>query len=169
MFQTLAIQNGTILRDYMEVKDIRKDGVEGGVWVYTSNGEKFWGKKCVVTVGAWTTKLVKTVSGIDLPTQPLETMVCYWRIKEGHEDKYAIGGDFPTLHPMAMGAWNGIRDFETMGGKEAVKLGGFWRAHGSTIVHVFNDPDEEFVIDFWVGSLGRMLWLEVVLQGMGSR
>ncbi|KAK4558790.1 hypothetical protein RGQ29_008167 [Quercus rubra] len=97
MFQTLALQNGTVLRDCMEVKDIRKDGVKGGVWVYTSNGEKFWGKKCVVTVGAWTTKLVKTVSGIDLPIQPLETMVCYWKIKEGHGDKYAIGGDFPTF------------------------------------------------------------------------
>ena len=52
MFQTLAIQNSTILRDYMEVKDIRKDDVKGGVWVYPSNGEKFWGKKCVETVGA---------------------------------------------------------------------------------------------------------------------
>ncbi|KAK9983954.1 hypothetical protein SO802_033479 [Lithocarpus litseifolius] len=47
-----AIQNGIVLRDYMEVKDIRKDDVKGGVWVYTSNGEKFWDKKCVVTVGA---------------------------------------------------------------------------------------------------------------------
>ena len=36
----------------MEVKDIRKDDVKGGVWVYPSNGEKFWGKKCVETVGA---------------------------------------------------------------------------------------------------------------------
>ena len=92
MFQTLEIQNGTVLRDNMEVKDIRKDDVKGGVSVYTSNGENFWGenfwgKKCVVTVKAWTTKLVKTISGSDLPIQPLETMVCYWRIKEGHKDK----------------------------------------------------------------------------------
>ena len=32
-----------------------------------------------------------------MPIQPLETMVCYWKIKEGHGDKYAIGGDFPTF------------------------------------------------------------------------
>ena len=41
MFQTLEIQNGTVLRDNMEVKDIRKDDVKGGVSVYTSNGENF--------------------------------------------------------------------------------------------------------------------------------
>ncbi|XP_041019415.1 probable sarcosine oxidase [Juglans microcarpa x Juglans regia] len=97
MFQTLALQKGAVLRDCMEVKDIRKDGVKGGIWVYTSNGEKFWGKKCVVTVGAWTRKLVKRVRGVELPIQPLETTVCYWRIKEGHEAKYRIGGDFPTF------------------------------------------------------------------------
>ncbi|KAE8056515.1 hypothetical protein FH972_013283 [Carpinus fangiana] len=98
MFQALAFQKGAVLRDCMEVKDIRKDnGVKGGVWVYTSNGEKFWGKKCVVTVGAWTKKLVKTVSRVELPIQSLETTVCYWRIKEGNEEKYAIGGDFPTF------------------------------------------------------------------------
>ncbi|KAE8056516.1 hypothetical protein FH972_013284 [Carpinus fangiana] len=98
MFQALAFQRGAVLRDCMEVKDIKKDdGVKGGVWVHTSNGEKFWGKKCVVTVGAWTRKLIKKVNGVELPIQPLETMVCYWRIKEGNEGKYAIGGDFPTF------------------------------------------------------------------------
>jgi sarcosine oxidase/L-pipecolate oxidase len=97
MFQALAFQKGAVLRDCMEVKDIRKDGVKGGVWVYTSNGEKFWGKKCVVTVGAWTRKLVKTVVGLELPIQPLETAVCYWKIKEGNEEKYTIEGGFPTF------------------------------------------------------------------------
>ncbi|ONI34009.1 hypothetical protein PRUPE_1G458800 [Prunus persica] len=89
--------NGAVLRDNMEVKGVERDGVRKGVWVCTENGERFWGKKCVVTVGAWTTKLVKTVGGIELPMQPLETAVCYWRIKEGHEGGFAIGGDFPTF------------------------------------------------------------------------
>ncbi|KAG6643932.1 probable sarcosine oxidase [Carya illinoinensis] len=97
MFQTLALQKGAVLRDCMEVKDIRKDSVKGGVWIHTSNGEKFWGKKCVVTAGAWTRKLVKMVSGLELPIQPSESTACYWRIKEGHEAKYAIGGNFPTF------------------------------------------------------------------------
>lgn len=98
MFQTLALQNGAVLRDHMEVKDIKREkGGGGGLVVFTSSGETFRGKKCVVTVGAWMKKLVKTVSGVELPIQPLETTVCYWRIKEGYEADYAIGGDFPTF------------------------------------------------------------------------
>ncbi|XVF89463.1 hypothetical protein PTKIN_Ptkin19aG0132400 [Pterospermum kingtungense] len=97
MFQTLAFKNGAFLRDNVEVNGITKDEARGGVLVSASNGEKFWGKKCVVTAGAWMKKLVKTVSGIELPIQPLETSVYYWRIKEGHEAEYAIGSDFPTF------------------------------------------------------------------------
>lgn len=99
MFQTLAFKNGAVLRDNAEVVDIKRDNnvSGGGVTVFTASGESFRGKKCVVTVGAWMKKLVKAVSGIELPIQPLETHVCYWRIKEGHEAKYAIGGDFPTF------------------------------------------------------------------------
>ncbi|KAJ4707712.1 putative Sarcosine oxidase [Melia azedarach] len=98
MFQTLAIKNGAILRDNTEVKTILKDNVKGGgVTVVISNGEKLWGKKCVVTAGAWVGKLVKKISGVELPIQPVETGVCYWRIKEGNEAAYAVGGDFPTF------------------------------------------------------------------------
>ncbi|XVE97276.1 hypothetical protein REPUB_Repub03eG0006100 [Reevesia pubescens] len=97
MFQMLAFKNGAFLRDNVEVNSITKDGLRGGVIVSSSNGERFWGKKCVVTAGAWMKKLVKTVGGIELPIQPLETTVCYWRIKEGHEAKYAIKSDFPTF------------------------------------------------------------------------
>lgn len=98
MFQSLAYKNGAVLRDNAEVVDIKSGGGgEGGVTVFTASGESFRGKKCVVTVGAWMRKLVKSVSGLDLPIEPLETHVCYWRIKEGHERNYAIGGDFPTF------------------------------------------------------------------------
>lgn len=97
MYQALAQKYGAVLRDNTEVVDIKRDNQNGGVMVVTAGGESFWGKKCVVTVGAWMKKLVKAVSGIELPIQPLETHVCYWRIKEGHEEEYAIGGDFPTF------------------------------------------------------------------------
>ncbi|GLT58295.1 hypothetical protein SLA2020_311980 [Shorea laevis] len=96
MFQTLAFKYGAVLRDNAEVHNIEKDEVKGVV-VTTTKGEKFRGKKCVVTAGAWTSKLVKTVSGIELPIQPLETCALYWRIKEGHEAKFSIEGDFPTF------------------------------------------------------------------------
>ncbi|KAM7263219.1 hypothetical protein ACFE04_000902 [Oxalis oulophora] len=97
MFQTLAIKNGATLRDNKEVQNIIKDEVKGGVTVVTSNGEKYWGKKCILTVGAWTRKLLKLVNGTTLPIQPLETALYYWRIKEGHENEFVIGSGFPTF------------------------------------------------------------------------
>ena len=95
MFQTLAHKNGAVLKDNAEVTNIEKD--QTGVVVFTAGGETFRGKKCVVTVGAWVSKLVKKVSGVELPVQPLETHFFYWRVKEGHERDFAIGGDFPTF------------------------------------------------------------------------
>ncbi|CAN1241413.1 Probable sarcosine oxidase [Linum perenne] len=56
---------------------------------------RFWGKKCVVTAGAWTKKLVERASGVELPIQAVETMVCYWRVKEGYEGEFKFGGEFP--------------------------------------------------------------------------
>lgn len=99
MYQTLALQNGAVLRDNMEVIEIRRESVNGGLLVFTANGLQFRSKKCVVTVGAWMKKLVKSVTGLVLPIQPLETTVCYWRIKEGNnnESEFAITGGFPTF------------------------------------------------------------------------
>ncbi|KAI5396179.1 probable sarcosine oxidase [Lathyrus oleraceus] len=37
------------------------------------------------------------ITGVQLPIQPLETLVCYWRIKEGYEGKLSIWGEFPTF------------------------------------------------------------------------
>ncbi|XP_062112271.1 probable sarcosine oxidase [Humulus lupulus] len=98
MFQTLALKNGAVLKDNSEVKEIKKIGGENdGVLVTIASGESFRGKKCVVTVGAWTRKLVKTVCGVELPIQPLETTVSYWRIKEGYVSDYAIDNGFPSF------------------------------------------------------------------------
>ncbi|KAL1294548.1 hypothetical protein HN51_055329 [Arachis hypogaea] len=96
MFQTLAHKNGAVLKDNKEITDIKKDE-RGVVVVSASNNETFRGKKCVVTVGAWMSKLVKKVSGVEIPIKPVEIHVFYWRVKEGHEGDFAIGGDFPTF------------------------------------------------------------------------
>ncbi|OEL27060.1 putative sarcosine oxidase [Dichanthelium oligosanthes] len=96
MFQALAVKKGAVVRDNAKVVDIRK-GPEGGVVVKTSTGEEFSGAKCVVTVGAWTSKLVKSVAGVDLPIQPLHTLVLYWRIKPGHERELTAEAGFPTF------------------------------------------------------------------------
>ncbi|XP_072976935.1 probable sarcosine oxidase [Typha angustifolia] len=96
MFQTLALKRGAVLKDHTEVKEIKKDEA-GGVLITTANGHMFRGAKCVVTVGSWTRKLVNTVSGLVLPIQPLHTCVCYWKIKDGHEEDLTLEKGFPTF------------------------------------------------------------------------
>ncbi|KAK6927716.1 FAD dependent oxidoreductase [Dillenia turbinata] len=97
MFQTLAIQRGAVLKDNSKVSDIRRDGASGEILVATANGKSFLGKKCVVTVGAWMKNLVKLVTGLVLPIQPIEATVCYWRVKEGYEAHFTIANGFPTF------------------------------------------------------------------------
>ncbi|XP_021903205.1 probable sarcosine oxidase [Carica papaya] len=115
MFQTLAFQNGAVLRDNIQVTNIVKDEVKGGVIVCGSNGEKSRGKKCVVTAGAWVKKLLKRISGIELPIEVLETTVCYWRIKEGKENDYTINGGFPTFASYGQPYIYGTPSFEYPG------------------------------------------------------
>uniref|UniRef100_A0A1J3CVQ5 Putative sarcosine oxidase n=1 Tax=Noccaea caerulescens TaxID=107243 RepID=A0A1J3CVQ5_NOCCA len=194
MFQTLAFRHGAVLRDNTKVANIKRDGENGeGVIVSTVKGEKFHGKKCIVTAGAWISKLVKTVAGIDFPVEPLETTVCYWRIKEGHEDKFAIDGDFPTFAsygaPYVYGTpsleYPGLIKVAVHGGyrcdpdkrpwgpgvkleelKEWIRerFGGMVDSEGpvATQLCMYSmTPDEDFVIDFLGGELGR----DVVVGG----
>ncbi|XP_065850638.1 probable sarcosine oxidase [Euphorbia lathyris] len=98
MYQQLAFRNGAVLKDNTEVNAVVNAGEKGGVWVETKSGERFWSEKCVITAGAWVRKLVKKVgAGVELPVEALETVVCYWRIKEGNENDFTIGGGFPTF------------------------------------------------------------------------
>ncbi|XP_010472467.1 PREDICTED: probable sarcosine oxidase [Camelina sativa] len=194
MFQTLAFRHGAILRDNTKVANIKRDGENGeGVIVCTVKGDKFYGKKCIVTAGAWISKLVKTVAGIDFPVEPLETTVCYWRIKEGHEEKFTIDGEFPTFAsygaPYVYGTpsleYSGLIKVAVHGGywcdpdkrpwgpgvkleelKEWIKerFGGMVDSEGpvATQLCMYSmTPDEDFVIDFLGGELGR----DVVVGG----
>lgn len=97
MFQALALRNGAVLRDNREVVNIEKDGQTNEIVVFTGDGEKFRGRKCVITAGAWTRKLIENVRGLVLPIQPLETTVHYWKINQGHEGKFTIENGFPTF------------------------------------------------------------------------
>ncbi|XP_062198446.1 probable sarcosine oxidase [Phragmites australis] len=96
MFQALAVKKGAVVRDRVEVVDVTKRG-EGSIVVKTSGGEEFHGAKCIVTVGAWTSKLVKSVTGLDLPVQPLHTLICYWKVKPGREHELTPEAGFPTF------------------------------------------------------------------------
>ncbi|KAL1552594.1 putative sarcosine oxidase [Salvia divinorum] len=97
MFQTLALRNGAVLRDNAEVVDISRDGSTNEIVVATAAGVSYRCRKCVITAGPWTRKLVKKARGIELPIQPLETAVHYWKVNEGHEGKFTIESGFPTF------------------------------------------------------------------------
>ncbi|WOK99896.1 hypothetical protein Cni_G08608 [Canna indica] len=97
MFQALAVRRGAVLKDHTRVTDIKRDEEGRSLRVATAGGSAFSAKKCVVTVGAWMRKLVKEVSGVDLPIRPLHTTACYWKIKQGHEKELSVEGGFPTF------------------------------------------------------------------------
>ncbi|XP_057799224.1 probable sarcosine oxidase [Salvia miltiorrhiza] len=97
MFQTLALRNGAVLRDNAEVVSVCRDAETNAIAVATADGVRYRCRKCVITAGPWTRKLVKKVRGIELPVQPLETAVHYWKVNEGHEGKFTIESGFPTF------------------------------------------------------------------------
>jgi len=70
---------------------------EGSILVKTTSGEEFHGAKCIITVGAWTSKLVRSVTGMDLPVQPWHTLLCYWKAKPGRERELTPEASFPTF------------------------------------------------------------------------
>ena len=156
MFQALAIRRGVVLRDRMEVKDIERDEEGGGIWVSAAGGDRFWGRKCVVTVGAWMKKLVKAVTGRVLPIQPLHTTVCYWKIKEGHEKEFSPETAFPTFASYGEPYIYGTPSLEFPG---LIKIA----MHGGHPC----DPDRR---DWASGSGGVLVdsvipWMERVLEG----
>ncbi|XP_020578596.1 probable sarcosine oxidase [Phalaenopsis equestris] len=96
MFHSLAVRHGAVIRDCTVVDAIIPiAGV--GIRVSTTDGRLFHGIKCVVTAGAWTSKLVKMVTGQDLPIQPLHTLIWYWKITEGFESEMTPAAGFPTF------------------------------------------------------------------------
>lgn len=97
MFQALAVKNGATLRDNTQVTKICKES--GLIEVRAANGQVYKGRKCIVTVGAWMTRLLEQSGVKNVPIQPLEVYLCYWKVKQGHEDKFSLQGPtpFPTF------------------------------------------------------------------------
>ncbi|KAF8692460.1 hypothetical protein HU200_039556 [Digitaria exilis] len=116
MFQALAVKNGAVVRDNSEVVAVEKapEG-GGGVAVKTSGGEVFRGAKCVVTVGAWASKLLRSVAGVEIPIQPLQTLTLYWRIKPGREESLTAKAGFPTFSSTGEPPVYGIPSLEIPG------------------------------------------------------
>ncbi|XP_065018926.1 probable sarcosine oxidase isoform X2 [Musa acuminata AAA Group] len=195
MFQALAIRRGAVLKDHMEVTGIKKDEEDRGVRVSTATGDSFLGKKCVVTVGPWSSKLVKAVSGHVLPIQPLHTTICYWKIKEGHEHEMTPEGGFPTfasygeiyVYGTPSMEFPGLIKIGLHGGRPCDPDRRDWTSNSGMLVDAVGSwidqmlpgkvetdkpviiqscmysmtPDEDFVIDFLGGELGK----DVVVAG----
>ncbi|KAK9097768.1 hypothetical protein Syun_024813 [Stephania yunnanensis] len=157
MFQTLAIQRGAVLKDNMEVVQIKRDGERDchHVVVCTSDGSEFMGRKCVVTVGAWMRKVVERVSSIVLPIQPLHTTVCYWKIKEGCEDLFSVEKGFPSFASYAQPYIYGTPSMEFPG---LIKIA----VHGGEPC----DPDKRAWDPLFIGDKRVSSWVEERFGGL---
>ncbi|KAJ7544922.1 hypothetical protein O6H91_09G099100 [Diphasiastrum complanatum] len=100
MFQQLAQKNGAVLRDRTKILRIhpgwRLPSGESGVLVVTGRGAAL-GRRCILTAGSWTNKIVKELSGFELPIQPLHTTYAYWAIGKDHSDLFSVEKGFPTF------------------------------------------------------------------------
>ncbi|VAI19250.1 unnamed protein product [Triticum turgidum subsp. durum] len=124
MFQTLAAKMGAVVRDRTEVVDVARQGEGNTIVVKTSTGDEFHGGKCIITVGAWASKLVKSVTGADLPVQPVHTLVCYWRVKPGHEEELTTEAGFPTFATYGEPGFYGTPSMEYPGLIKVCRNGG---------------------------------------------
>ncbi|XP_031102505.1 probable sarcosine oxidase [Ipomoea triloba] len=196
MFQALAVKHGATMKDNVEVNGVERENLTGGISVTAKSGERFWGKKCVITAGPWIRKLVADITGsrVVLPVQPLETNACYWRIKEGREGDFTIANGFPTFsshgEPHVYGTpslefpglikinWQGGRECDAEGRTFAPlpsslcsmkqwieeRLGGLVDSSAPVMSQscmYSMTPDEDYVIDFLGGELGK----DVVVAG----
>lgn len=97
MFQALALRHGATLRDRAKLVRISTqwklpDGSDG-VLVATNRGAAL-GRTCILAVGAWTPQIVRDLSGIELPIEPLHTSIAYWEVKN---DILAASKGFPVF------------------------------------------------------------------------
>ncbi|XP_020109922.1 probable sarcosine oxidase isoform X1 [Ananas comosus] len=96
MFQSLAARHGAVLRDRAEVTQIERAG-DGGVAVATADGRIVFGRKCIITAGAWVKKLADKIGAASLPIQPLHTTILYWKIRENYLKSLSAAAGFPTF------------------------------------------------------------------------
>ena len=100
MFQSLALKHGAVLRDRAKVLRISSQWKlsEGsdGVLVATSRGAAL-GRTCILAAGAWTSQIVKEISGLELPIKPLHTTLAYWAVDKFNPDALSATKGFPVF------------------------------------------------------------------------
>uniref|UniRef100_A0A453L694 FAD dependent oxidoreductase domain-containing protein n=1 Tax=Aegilops tauschii subsp. strangulata TaxID=200361 RepID=A0A453L694_AEGTS len=155
MFQALAAKMGAVVRDRAEVVDVARK--QGTIVVKTSSGEEFHGGKCIITVGAWATKLLKSVTGTDLPVQSVHTLVCYWKVKPGREHELTAEAGFPTFGSYGDHGFYGTPSMEYPGLIKISKSGG-----------PPCDPDgRDWAIGTGAGGMAELVarWIDEVMPG----
>ena len=100
MFQSLALRHGATLRDRAKLLRISPywklpDGSDG-VLVATSRGAAL-ARNCILAVGAWTPQIVKELSGLQLPVEPLHTSIAYWEVVSSNPDVLSAAKGFPVF------------------------------------------------------------------------
>uniref|UniRef100_A0A0E0E8I7 FAD dependent oxidoreductase domain-containing protein n=1 Tax=Oryza meridionalis TaxID=40149 RepID=A0A0E0E8I7_9ORYZ len=178
MFQSLAAKNGAVVRDRTEVVGIAKQG-DGSIVVRTSSGEEFHGAKCIITVGAWASKLVRSVAGVDLPVQPLHTLICYWRARPGREHELTPESGFPTFASYGDPYIYSTPSMEFPGLIKPVArwidevMPGHVDTAGGPVIRqpcmYSMTPDEDFIIDFVGGELGKDVVVGAGFSGHGFK
>ncbi|XP_044393339.1 probable sarcosine oxidase [Triticum aestivum] len=157
MFQALAGKMGAVVRDRAEVVDVARKQEGTTIVVKTSSGEEFHGGKCIITVGAWASKLLKSVTGTDLPVQPVHTLVCYWNVKPGREHELTAEAGFPTFGSYGDPSFYGTPSMEYPGLIKISKSGG-----------PPCDPDgRDWAIGTGAGEMAELVarWIDEVMPG----
>lgn len=100
MFQSLALRHGATLRDRAKLLRIStkwklSDGSDG-VLVATNRGAAL-GRTCILAAGAWTTQIVRELSGLKLPVEPLHTTLAYWKVNNPNPDVLSASKGFPVF------------------------------------------------------------------------
>lgn len=100
MFQSLALRHGATLRDRAKLVRISphwklSDGSDG-VLVATSRGAAL-GRSCILAAGAWTPQIVRELSGLQIPVEPLHTTIAYWEVIDSDPDVLSATKGFPVF------------------------------------------------------------------------
>lgn len=103
MFQQLCRSVGCQLLDNTKVTAINKNSDDGLIIIETENGKTFRTKKCIVTVGAWAKKVLKNIANLELPLNPIQVTIAYWKVnkpEQYHSSNFPvfISYDHPLLY-----------------------------------------------------------------------
>ncbi|KAH7278621.1 hypothetical protein KP509_38G049400 [Ceratopteris richardii] len=101
MFQALALKHGAVLRDRTKVLNIdllgmKGEGGDGSISIVTEQGSII-ARKCIITAGAWTQKLLRHIHNVELPIQPLHTTIAYWKIEDEVAHEFSVKQGFPSF------------------------------------------------------------------------